>query len=65
MPTTPRFDTISLSIPLDALTAVTGGCGGKKKQCCPCPPPAAPQQQQAAPQLPPSDNVSVSVNYQG
>ena len=58
MPTTPTFD----SITLDALTSVTGGCGGKKKCCCPPPAPAlAPQ---AAPQLPPSDNLSVGVNVQ-
>ena len=56
MPTTPTFDSISL----DALTSVTGGCGGKKKCCCP-PPPAPTPTPQAAPQLPPSDNVSVSV----
>lgn len=56
MPTTPSFDSISL----DALTSVTGGCGGKSK-CCKCPPPPAPA---AAPQLPPSDNVNVSVNVQ-
>jgi hypothetical protein len=58
MPTKPTFDSISL----DALTSVTGGCGGKKKCCCP---PPAPQPAQAQPQLPPSDDVSVSVNYQG
>lgn len=52
------------AISLDDLTNVTGGCGGNKKCCRPCPPPA-PQQAAPAPQLPPSDNVSVSVNYQG
>ncbi len=52
------------AISLDDLTNVTGGCGGKQKCCRPCPPPA-PQQQAPAPQLPPSDNVSVSVSYQG
>ena len=57
MPTTPTFDSISL----DALTSVTGGCGGKKKCCCPPPQPAAAA---PAPQLPPSDNVSVAVNVQ-
>jgi len=50
------------AISLDDLTTITGGCGGKKK-CCPCPQPQ-PQQAAPAPQLPPSDNVSVNVNYQ-
>lgn len=58
MPTTPSLEAISL---VD-LTSVTGGCGGKKKCCCPPPAPPQPAPVQAAPQLPPSDNVSVSVN---
>lgn len=55
MPTTPKFDAISLA----DLNAVTGGCG-KKKQCC-CPPPPQP-----APAPPPSGGggTEITTNVQ-
>ena len=58
MTTTPALESVSL----DALSTITGGCGGKKK-CC-CPPPPQPQQE-AAPAAPSGPLVSTNVSVAG
>jgi len=59
MPTTPALE----SIALDALSTITGGCGGKKKNCCPQPPPQ--QQAAPAPAAPAGPLVSTNVSVTG
>ncbi len=59
MPTTPALESLSL----DALSTITGGCGGKKRNCCP--PPQAAQAAAAAPAAPSGPLVSTNVSVTG
>ncbi len=60
MPTTSALESISI----DALSTITGGCGGKKKNRCP--PPQQQQEQAApAPAAPSGPLVSTNVSVTG
>ncbi|MEO7092144.1 MAG: hypothetical protein ABI175_02760 [Polyangiales bacterium] len=60
MPTTPALESISI----DALSTITGGCGGKRKNCCP-PQAQPPQAAPAAPAAPSGPLVSTNVSVTG